>query len=97
MGHSKRWYHYWSSPSPWYFYPAFSQSENAIRAANQGLIVSGVAPDVGALMAAAPTLYATLYQLGRTLHPHDPRLALVNRALRRASTNGSLPEFKKSK
>lgn len=94
MAYSERWYNYWSAPAPWFFH-GYPGQLGEIHAANNALIISGVSADVGALMAAAPTLYATLYQLSRALHPHDPRRALIIKALRRASPFGKIPVFRK--
>lgn len=84
MGTSDKWYRRWSKAAPWYFHSFAHGQENVVVAHDHQIIVAGVRPDVGSLMAAAPTMYATLYQIARTLHPNDPRAYAIRRALARA-------------
>lgn len=84
MSTSPKWFSHWSRPPPWHFHAYALGCENVVVSANRQLIVSGVPLDVGGLIAAAPTMYATLYQLARTLHPNDPRAHAIRKALARA-------------
>jgi hypothetical protein len=81
---SEKWYRKWSRVAPWYFHSYAHGRENVVVAHDRQIVAVGGRPDLGALRAAAPTMYATLYQIARTLHPHDPRTYAIRRALARA-------------
>lgn len=84
MGLSLKWYSRWSRAAPWYFHSYAAGQENVVVAHDRQIVAYGLRPDVGSLIAAAPTMYVTLHELARTLHPNDPRTHAIRRALARA-------------
>lgn len=86
MATSEKWYSRWSRSAPWYFHSYGIGRSNVVVSADRQLIAADLPADVGSLVAAAPTLYATLYQIEKTLHPHDPRAITIRRVLARADS-----------
>jgi hypothetical protein len=81
-----RWEKRWSHRAPFYFKPSGygSTSSNVVFDAEGRYICGHVHADIGALFAAAPTMYATLHQIAEAMSDDDPRKDLINRVLARA-------------
>lgn len=81
-----RWTKRWSCTSPFYFKRSGLDANltNVVFDARGRYICGKVPNDIGALFAAAPTMYATLAHVLSTLSDGDPRSDLIKRALARA-------------
>ncbi|EGK71938.1 hypothetical protein METUNv1_01716 [Methyloversatilis universalis FAM5] len=80
-----KWQNRWSMAAPFRFSKVgVGDARHVVFDAEGRVICSQVREDVGVLFASAPTMYATLAQLGETFEEGDPRRELVRRALARA-------------
>lgn len=80
-----KWQNRWSMAAPFRFSEhGVEDVRHVVFDAEDRVICSHVPADLGRLFASAPTMYATLAQLGETFEEGDPRRERVRRALARA-------------
>lgn len=87
---ASKWEWHRSKRAPFY-YETRNGYGNGIIDAEGRRIATHMPEDIGLLMASGPTMFATLVWLRDSLPAGDPRIAVIDRVLRRASDMGSTP------
>lgn len=87
---ASKWEWYWSQRAPFYFVTTNGYGDGIVDAEGRR-VASHMPEDIGLLMASAPTMFATLVWLRTGLAPEDPRVAVIDRVIRRASDMNCRP------
>lgn len=87
---ASKWEWRWSKRAPFYYETTCGYG-NGIVDAEGRRIATHMPEDIGLLLASGPTMFATLAWLRDSLPAGDPRIAVIDRVLRRASDMSSKP------
>lgn len=87
---ASKWEWHWSKRAPFY-YETTGGYGNAVVDAEGRRVASHMPEDVGLLLASSPTMFATLVWLRDGLPPEDPRIAVIDRVIKRASDMSANP------